>query len=120
MRRGRLDVTEKDFAVKARRTTVTAGVVVLHVRNAGPSTHELNVDRTNDAPADLPLKPDGLTVNEDASSLHRVDSIEQLDLGDSGTLTLRLRPGHYVVYCNLEGHYLGGMHLAFDVVAGSS
>ena len=119
-RRRRVDVTEKDFAVKARHTTVSAGVVVLHIRNAGPSTHELNVDRTDDPAADLPLKPDGLTVNEDARSLHRVDSIEELDLGDSGDLTLRLRPGHYVLYCNLEGHYLGGMHLAIDVVGGSS
>src|SRR5205085_4657187 len=103
-----------------RHTTVSAGVVLLHIHNAGPSTHELNVDRTDDDAADLPLKPDGLTVNEDARSLHRVDSIEQLDLDDSGDLRVRLRPGHYVLYCNLEGHYLGGMHLAIDVVGGQS
>ena len=31
------------------------------------------------------------------------------------TLVLHLAPGHYVLYCNLEGHYLGGMYAALTV-----
>ncbi len=110
-------VTLEDFSVKASQATVRAGTVVLHIHNAGPSTHEINVDRTNDAASELPLKADGLTVDEDDPSLRRIDSIEELDLGTTGDLTLRLQPGHYVFYCNLEGHYLGGMHAALNVVA---
>ena len=41
-----VDVTLHDFGIKAGRATVPAGEVVLHVHNAGPSTHEINVDRT--------------------------------------------------------------------------
>ena len=26
-----------------------------------------------------------------------------------------LKPGRYVLWCNLEGHYLGGMHASFEV-----
>jgi uncharacterized cupredoxin-like copper-binding protein len=111
-----LRLTERDFRITSSSATVEAGSVVLHVHNAGPSTHEINIDRTNDAAGALPLKPDGLTVNEDAPSLHRIDSIEELNLGQSGDLTVHLKPGHYVFYCNLEGHYLGGMHLSLDVV----
>ena len=111
------DVTLHDFGIKAKRTTVEAGQVVLHIHNAGPSTHEINVDRTSDAAPDLPLKADGLTVSEDDASLQRIDSIEELNLGATQDLTLHLKPGHYVLYCNLEGHYLGGMHMALNVVA---
>jgi len=111
-----VDVRMRDFGIKAGRATVVAGEVVLHVHNAGPSTHEINVDRTGDAASDLPLKDDGLTVNEDDRSLQRIDSIEQLDLAATDDLSVRLKPGHYVLYCNLEGHYLGGMRVALTVV----
>jgi uncharacterized cupredoxin-like copper-binding protein len=26
-----------------------------------------------------------------------------------------LAPGHYVLFCNLEGHYLGGMNVSLEV-----
>ena len=113
----RIDVSMRDFKLKVSRSAVPAGVVVIRVHNRGPSTHEINVDRTDLPSGALPLKADGLTVDEDSPALHRVDSIEQLNLGDSGDLKLRLKPGHYVLYCNLEGHYLGGMHVDFDVAS---
>jgi uncharacterized cupredoxin-like copper-binding protein len=91
-----LNLVEKDFHITASSKTVEAGTVVLHVHNAGPSTHEINIDRTDDPANALPLKPDGLTVNEDARSLHRIDSIEEMNLGQSGEMTVHLKPGHYV------------------------
>jgi uncharacterized cupredoxin-like copper-binding protein len=115
--RHRLEVTIRDFKVTVSRHTVESGRVVIHVTNRGPSTHEINLDRTDLAPGSLPLKTDGLTVDETNQDLHRIDSIEELNLGDSGDLTVRLKPGRYVLYCNLEGHYLGGMHASFDVVS---
>jgi uncharacterized cupredoxin-like copper-binding protein len=44
-----------------------------------------------------------------------LDEAEGLDIGDRRTLALRLAAGNYVLYCNMEGHYLGGMHAAFTV-----
>jgi uncharacterized cupredoxin-like copper-binding protein len=111
----RIDVTMKDFAIKVSRHSVPAGTVVLHVTNDGPSTHEINVDRTHYRGGKIPLQRDGLTAAEDASGLHRIDSIEQVDLHRTEDLTLHLKPGRYVLWCNLEGHYLGGMHATFDV-----
>jgi uncharacterized cupredoxin-like copper-binding protein len=113
--RNQIDVSMRDFKLKVSRSTVPAGHVVIRVHNHGPSTHEFNVDRTDLASGALPLKADGLTVDENSKQLHRIDSIEELNLGDSGDLELSLKPGHYVVYCNLEGHYLGGMHAEFEV-----
>lgn len=111
----RVDVTIGDFHVKVSRRTVPAGTVVLHVTNHGPSTHEINVDLSRYDSADLPIESDGLTAAEDAKGLRRIDSIEQVDLHHSADLTLELKPGHYVLWCNLEGHYLGGMHVSLDV-----
>jgi uncharacterized cupredoxin-like copper-binding protein len=111
----RIDVTMHDFGIKVSRHFVRAGKVVLHVTNDGPSTHEINVDLTPYQAGKIPLKRDGLTAAEDASGLHRIDSIEQVNLHRTEDLTLDLKPGRYVLWCNLEGHYLGGMHQTFDV-----
>ena len=111
----RIDVTMHDFGIKLSRHLVSAGKVVLHVTNNGPSTHEINVDLTPYRAGEIPLKRDGLTAAEDAKGLKRIDSIEQVNLHHTGDLTLDLRPGRYVLWCNLEGHYLGGMHETFDV-----
>ena len=110
-----IDVTMHDFGIRVSRRTVPAGTIVLHATNRGPSTHELNVDRSRYTAAKIPLQTDGITANESAKGLHRVDSIEQLNLHHTGDLTVQLRPGRYVLWCNLEGHYLGGMYETFDV-----
>lgn len=110
-----LDVTIRDFRITESFSTVSAGEVVLLVHDKGPSTHELVVVRT-DLPSDqLPLRPDGLLVDEDSPQLHRVDELSELDIGDRARLVLNLSPGRYVLFCNLEGHYLGGMHSLLQV-----
>jgi hypothetical protein len=105
----------RDFAVATSRSTVPSGAVTFDVDNAGPSTHEFHVVRT-DLPGDaLPLRPDGLSVNDESAQLHSVGEVEEVRLDGHARLTLDLPPGHYVAYCNLEGHYLGGTYTQFDV-----
>jgi len=113
----RLRVVERDFSIRSRVKSVAAGTVTLHVENRGPSTHEFNIDRTVLAANALPLGPDGLTVSEDSSALHRVTAVDDVRLHEQVDITLNLKPGHYVLYCNLEGHYLGGMHYDLNVKA---
>jgi len=108
-------VVVRDFRISPSRQNIPAGTVEFAVRDRGPSTHEFVVIRT-DLPADhLPLERDGLTVDEDSPLLHSVGEITDLNIGQSGELSLRLRPGRYVLFCNLEGHYLGGMHATIEV-----
>jgi uncharacterized cupredoxin-like copper-binding protein len=108
-----VDVTLKDFSIHASTPSVKAGPVVLNVYNQGPATHEFVVVRT-DLPADrLPIAADGLSVDEDV--LARVGEISEVNISTSEALDLRLSPGRYVFFCNLEGHYLGGMRLALVV-----
>jgi uncharacterized cupredoxin-like copper-binding protein len=104
-----------DFQVHRTTAAAPAGMVRFQLVNNGPSTHELIVVRTDRASAKLPLQRDGLTVDEEGPGVDHVDEAEGLDLADRRTLTLDLAPGHYVLFCNMEGHYLGGMHAAFTV-----
>jgi uncharacterized cupredoxin-like copper-binding protein len=110
-----VNVRLEDFNVRQDAAVVPAGTVSFRILNQGPTTHELIVVRTDRASDKLPLQRDGLTVNEDAPGIDFLDEVEGLDIDDRQTLVLDLAAGNYVLYCNLEGHYLGGMHAAFTV-----
>jgi len=110
-----VDVRLRDFEVRQDAAVVPAGTVSFRILNQGPTSHELIVVRTDRAPDKLPLQRDGLTVNEEAPGIELLDEVEGLDIDDRQTLVLDLAAGNYVLYCNLEGHYLGGMHAAFTV-----
>ena len=110
-----VNVLLQDFKVRMDTAVVPAGTVSFRLLGQGPTTHEFIVVRTDRSPDKLPLQPDGLTVNEEAPGVELVDEADGLDIDDRQTLDLRLAPGHYVMYCNLEGHYLGGMHAALTV-----
>jgi uncharacterized cupredoxin-like copper-binding protein len=105
----------EDFKIREDAAVVPAGTVSLRILNHGPTSHEVNVVRTDHAPDKLPLQPDGLTVDEKAEGMKFLDEVEGVDIDERQTLALDLAPGHYVLYCNLEGHYLGGMHAALTV-----
>jgi uncharacterized cupredoxin-like copper-binding protein len=105
----------QDFKIREDAAIVPAGTVRLRIRNQGPTSHEVNVVRTDLAPDKLPLQRDGLTVNEEAKGVDFLDDVEGLDIDDRQTLVLDLAAGNYVLYCNLEGHYLGGMYAALTV-----
>ncbi len=108
-------VTLKDFTVDMGTTEVPAGHVAFNVDNRGPSTHEFLIVRTDLGSGGLPIGSDGLTVEEDSAQLELVKEDSELDIGVSRALVVDLPPGHYVLYCNLEGHYLGGMHASLVV-----
>jgi Sulfocyanin (SoxE) domain len=110
-----VNVLLDDFKVRRDMAAVPAGAVSLRILNQGPTTHELIVVRTDRAPDKLPLQPDGLTVDEEADGIKLLDEVEGLDIDDRQTMDLHLAAGHYVIYCNLEGHYLGGMYAALTV-----
>ena len=101
-------MTERDFRISAAPTRVAAGDVVLSVRNRGPEQHEFIVVRASGAA--LPLRVDGVTVDEDALKAAKVGALEPGTPDSLRELRLRLAPGRYELFCNMAGHYLGGMH----------
>ena len=58
----------------------------------------------------LPLRPDDLTVDEDAVKPRTVGELEDDHPGTHRVWKLHLAPGRYELVCNMSGHYLGGMH----------
>jgi uncharacterized cupredoxin-like copper-binding protein len=110
-----VNITLRDFRITSSTPRVGRGDVTLKVSNNAPSTHEFVVVRTTLPSGQLPIGADGLSVDED--KLQPVEEISNLDAGTTGTLSLHLAPGRYVFFCNLEGHYLGGMHGAIEVTS---
>jgi len=108
-------VTLKDYRIQSSVTTVPAGTVIFNVHSQGPSTHELAVFETTRPADQLPLGTDGLRIDEDSSLLREAGELDQVDIGETETFVLRLTPGKYVLVCNMEGHYLGGMYLSLIV-----
>ena len=102
----RVRITERDFRISAPRT-VTAGEVRFVVNNRGPDDHEFLVVRQPGAR--LPLRPDGLTVDEDAIEDATAGEVEPARPGVH-ELQVHLSPGRYRLFCNMSGHYMGGMH----------
>jgi uncharacterized cupredoxin-like copper-binding protein len=100
-------VTEHDFRIEAP-TSLAAGTYTFAVANDGVTDHELIVASTPNG--SLPLRPDGLTIDEEAIESHEAGALEPAGPGARRTVTVNLSPGRYVLFCNMEGHYMAGMH----------
>lgn len=105
-------ITEKDFRIAAPKE-VAAGEVRLSVFNEGPDAHELIVVRAGSE--ELPLRKDGLTVDEDRLEPSKAGSLEPGAPESVRSLDVHLKPGEYYLFCNMSGHYLGGMHTEIEV-----
>ncbi len=110
-----IDMPMKMMGVTAHSNSVPAGVVTLNVTNNSQDTiHEMIVSPIVDTHTPLPYLPDELRVDEDAAT--HLGEVSELDPGQSGALTLTLKPGSYILYCNIPGHYVMGMWTVLQVV----
>jgi uncharacterized cupredoxin-like copper-binding protein len=104
-------VLERDFKISAPNR-LRPGAVDFSIHNRGPDDHEFIVVRIGHRP--LPLRKDGLTVDEDAVEKETVGALEPAAPGVE-RLRVHLKPGSYELICNMSGHYMGGMHARLDV-----
>jgi uncharacterized cupredoxin-like copper-binding protein len=111
-------VTLKDFWTETETGTTSSGMVTFRVTNEGKATHEFVVVRTDLRADALPLGPDGLSVSEDA--VEPLDELTEVPSGETLELVLPLEAGSYVMFCNLEGHYLSGMRDPLVVTDGQA
>lgn len=83
----------KDFTFESDKSSVRAGMVVIYLRNAGPSPHNIQV------------KGNG------------VDRVSRtINANQSDQFTVELRPGMYDVICNIAGHEQLGMKVQLMVM----
>jgi uncharacterized cupredoxin-like copper-binding protein len=103
---GHVTASEKEFVISLAATTAAAGSTTFDVTNEGTVDHEFIVVKT-DLPADrLPLTNGD--VAEDQVSV--AGKLEDVPVGTTQSLVVALQPGHYVIFCNVSGHYSAGMH----------
>ncbi len=106
-------ITERDFSIVAPRR-VRAGELRLVLHNSGPDAHELLIVREDEARP--PIRPDGLTVDEAALQPQMVGVFEPGQPGSTREMRLHLSPGRYELFCNMAGHFMGGMHTILTVL----
>jgi len=95
--------------------SVTAGRVTFRVQNAAKTErHEMIVARVKDPNAPLPYDAAKHRVIE--SKLQALGEVSGIKPGETKSLTVTLKPGKYLLLCNVSGHYEAGMVSPFEVV----
>jgi hypothetical protein len=88
-----VDLTDiREWAIRSSYRTLAAGTIDFNVNNLGEDEHNLSIRRAGTEYGGLDLAP-----------------------SDSGTLTLTLGVGTYVLYCSLLGHEAAGMRSSVSV-----
>ncbi|MBK9714918.1 MAG: cupredoxin domain-containing protein [Kouleothrix sp.] len=96
------------FSINPAITTIKAGAITFDVMNvAKGETHEMVLIKTDLAPADLPYAPDLGRLSE--NQLDSLGEVADLKPGKRDTLSVNLKPGKYMLICNIPGHYKAGM-----------
>ena len=109
--------TEKEWAIDLSSSLHEAGTTTFNLQNVGTISHEFLVVRSDKSAAQLVASVDATTNRIDESQLNVVNEQPEYDPGVPGMVTVKLEPGHYVLMCNIPGHYKAGMHADLDVVA---
>jgi nitrite reductase (NO-forming) len=97
-------ITLGEMWVKTTAPTAKAGKVTFNVTNTGATMHQFAIGA--DPLAMNGGEPDASAALAKGGMLHT---------GDTETVTADLKPGKYVLYCLMGGHYAAGQKLPFTV-----
>lgn len=96
------------MSYKVDQATIPAGKVKFVVTNtAMTEAHEMVLVKLKSADQAIPLIKSKHRVDE--SKLKSLGEVADLQPGKSGELDVNLKPGTYVILCNIKGHYESGM-----------
>lgn len=96
------------MGIKVSTHAVPAGTVTFKVTNDSKiMVHEMIVSPIKNETTPLPYDKAAQKVDEDAAG--SLGEVSELDGGKKGALTVDLKPGRYILYCNIPGHYVLGM-----------
>ena len=101
------------MGIKLDKKQAKAGEVTFQVTNSSKDTvHEMLVVP---APADGNMPYDAKEAKFDEDKAGSLGEVEELEPGKTGALTLALKPGKYVLSCNVANHFANGMWTTFTV-----
>jgi len=108
------DSGPEQMRIQLDATKVPPGPVTFDVRNLSKDQiHEMLVIKSDGAGKPLPYDSGDQRVVE--SKVQDLGEVSDLEPGKSGTLTLDLAPGRYILICNQPGHYMHGMKASLVV-----
>jgi uncharacterized cupredoxin-like copper-binding protein len=99
-----LPVSMTEFKFTPANPELARGRLEITATNKGKTPHELVLLKTDANPSKLPKRGDGVSVKKS------VGEIPALVPGESAAHTFDLKPGKYVMVCNVPGHYDAGMY----------
>lgn len=102
------------MSIAVDKVSVPAGKVTFDVTNVSKETiHEMLISPIAGLDVTLPFSAAENRVDEEASG--DLGEVSELEPGKSGSLTLELKPGLYVLFCNIPGHFNAGMWTTIEV-----
>jgi uncharacterized cupredoxin-like copper-binding protein len=107
-----VNVEMTNFAFTLDKTSVPAGSVTFHIKNSADGMdHEMVVIKTDLDAKQLP------TMSDQSADEEKLESAGEITVksGETQDFTVTLAAGHYVLLCNLPGHYASGMASNFTV-----
>ena len=108
------DMKMAKMGININPKAVPHGNVRFNVTNlASNLVHEVIVARITDENQLLPYDQSRNKV--DVEGVQTLGSVAEIDPNKSASLTLDLKPGKYLLYCNVAGHYMAGMWTVIDV-----
>lgn len=108
------DMSSAKMGININRKSVPRGAVRFNVTNlASNLVHEVLVARLGDETKKLAYDESKSMADEDM--LLTLGSVAEIEPRKSASLTLDLKPGKYILYCNLPGHYMAGMWTLIEV-----
>lgn len=108
------DMSTAMMGININPKVAAPGQVRFDVTNlASNLVHEVIIARITDENQLLPFDQSRNKVDEEA--IRSLGSVSEIDPSKTASLTLDLKPGKYLLYCNLAGHYMAGMWTVIDV-----
>jgi uncharacterized cupredoxin-like copper-binding protein len=106
----------RTMGITATPTTFKAGVVTFEATNTSKDmVHEMIVAVLRDPNKPLPYIKDDQRVDEEKGE--HLGEVSELAPGATGALRITLKPGRYLLYCNVAGHYAMGMWTEVTAIA---
>lgn len=108
------DMSKAKMAITANPKAAARGDVRFNVTNlASNLVHEVIIASITDDAQMLAYDESRNKVDEE--TVRALGSVKELDPNKSASITLNLKPGKYLLYCNIAGHYMAGMWTVVEV-----
>ncbi len=109
------DMSKVTMGIALSADTVKAGEITFEVLNSSKDTiHEMIIARLKDLTMLFPYNSSESRVDEDKMA-GVLGEVSELEPGQTGALRLDLKPGKYLLFCNIPGHFTSGMWTIFTV-----